>query len=532
MATRRLVVCGYDTYNEGNNTHLFFSSVSTLVSALGLNVLASVPLDNYRVNNGSIVLQADTNYKETQYNLATYAFEYEVGENANVNFLRCYFVDSVKFQSENVIMVVRLDLWGTYIKDVTFKRMHLTRSNLYGNDLGFYDDALAIGFLNALEDSRLQGTFTPSQVSILFLLSYNVSQGVFNNEKIARTETYALTLQECIDACNLTGLNKASLTAVEMALDIVGGVYGVQSNTGSNEAEVIKAWIVPTSWLSYGDVVMQGMNVKSLFTQPSGNVVSNVRQVVPSFKTGSYNLANFSRFVSDYPNVVVVFGPKYNGFRVPRRLPAYSTKELRVYYRVTIGQDDVQVILYTGEDEHDVSQNFEARLTTANNVANPLQAMARDLSFGLRYAKGLVGAYGTSGGYGAALAGVSGIVDNIKSTGTMRANGSGDGFATWNEGAARNATHEIKRPYFYMYYETMADEKARAVIQGAKYDVFLDNLTALKTTAQNMRFVATSSKETRAFVQIDEALITGAPVEAIEYIKEELARGIYYEFRD
>ena len=45
-----------------------------------------------------------------------------------------------------------------------------------------------------------------------------------------------------------------------------------------------------------------------------------------------------------------------------------------------------------------------------------------------------------------------------------------------------------------------------------------------------MRFVAASDKETRAYVQIDEALIEGVPDEALRYMKEELARGVYYAF--
>jgi hypothetical protein len=358
-----------------------------------------------------------------------------------------------------------------------------------------------------------------------------VSQGVFSGDKIGRTELFAVTLQQCIDACTLVGLNKNSLTAIEMALDIIGGISGVSSNAGDIEAEVTRAWIVPTSWLNYGDVVLSRLTGKSLFSSEADGIrLDNVRQVVPSFKTGGYDLSQFSRFVSEYPNHVVLFGPKYNGFKVPRLLPEYGTHALFVHYRVTIGQDNIQVVLFNGEDEHDISQNFAVRLTTANNVANPLQAMARNLSFGLNFTQGLFSGYKSGGGIGAAVNGARSLLSNVANTGLTKANGSGDGFVTWNEGAERSAAHNVKRPYFYMFYETLADEAARAVINGAKYDFFMDGLSQLETAAANMRFVASSNKETRAFVQMDEVYISGVPNEAMVYIKNELARGVYYAF--
>ena len=526
---RKLHFTTFVAPNKENETHYFFTNVSAYLNRFSLTTAYSIDFPNYRINNGLAIIKKEPNANIDIEKAKT--ITYLLDSEPEKGYLRAYFVRSVEDQSGNLIFKVELDKWATYISKAIFGRMHITRSNLYGNNAGFYDEALAGGFLEVLEDSRLSGTFTPSQVSIVFLLNYNVSQGVFNNDKIGRCEMFAVTLQDCIDACTLVGLNKNALTAVEMALDIVGGISGAQSNTGNNEAEVIKAWIVPTSWLEYGDVVLTKLTGKSLFSSANdGLALNNVRQVVPSFKTGSYNMANFQRFVDNYPNHIVYFGPKYNGFKVPRRLPAYSTKELRIYYRVTIGQDDVQVVLYTGEEEHDISQNFEVRLTTANNVANPLQAMARDLSFGLNFTQSLFSGYKNGGAVGAAVSGAKSLLSNIKDAGISKVNGSGDGFASWNEGAERSAAHTLKKPYFYMYYSTMADEAARAVINGAKYDVFIDDLSDLKTTYTNMRFVASSTKETRAFVQIDEAYVYGVPSEALEYIKAELARGVYYAF--
>lgn len=528
---RKLKFVMFGQPNKGNELHYFYNNISSYLSRFALVTAYEIDFPNYRINNGFAMIKKDANSYLTLENAkhVTYIIDYD----SEANYLTAYFVNGFTNQSDKLIFSVELDKWGSYISKAQFGRLHLTRSNIYGSSNGFYDEALADGFLNVLEDSRLDGTFTPAEVSIVFLLNYNVSQGVFSGDKIGRCEMFAVTLQQCIDACTLVGLNKDALTAVEMGLDIVGGISGVNSNTGTNEAEVIKAWLVPTAWLEYGDVVISRMTGKSLFSsQADGLRLDNVRQVVPSFKTGSYNLGDFARFRDNYPNDIVYFGPKYNGFKVPRRLPVYGTKELRVYYRVTIGQDDVSVVLYTGEEEHDVSQNFEVRLTTANNVANPLQAMARDLSFGLNFTQGLISGYKTGGAAGAAISGAKSILSNVRNAGLSKVNGSGDGFATWNDGAARNAAHTLKQPYFYMFYQTMADEAARAVINGAKYDIFLPNLDDLKTAANNLHFVATSNKETRPFVQIDEAYIYGVPSEAIDYIKAELDRGVYYGFID
>lgn len=530
MARKLSLVVGA-SINRGNGTHYFYRNISNFLALFSLITPYTIDFPNYRINEGFVIIQnpaAGNIGIETSKNI-TYVIDHDI----EADYIRCYFVKSCVNQSDKIIFYVELDNWGTYVRKALFGRAHITRSNLYGNAAGYYDEALPSGFLNALEDSRLTGTFTPAQLSIVFLLNYNVSQGVFNNDKIGRTEMFAATLQQCIDACTRVNLDKTSLTAIEMALDIIGGISGANSNTGTNEAEVVKAWIVPTSWLEYGDVVLSRLTGKSLFSsEADGLRLDNVRQVVPSFRTGSYNLADFPRFIAEYPNHIVYFGPKYNGFKVPRKLPAYSTKDLRVYYRVTIGQDDIQVLLYYGEDEHDISGNFAVRLTTANNIANPLQAMARDLSFGLNFTQSLFSGYKNGGAIGAAVSGAKSLVGNIRNAGLATANGSGDGFASWNEGAERSAAHLVKKPYFYMFYETNADEKARAVINGAKYDIFLDDLNALKTTYDNQRFIASSSKETRAFVQIDEVYIYAIPIEPLEYIKTELARGVYYEFID
>ena len=528
---RKLRLAMFGQPNKGNETHYFYENISSYLSRFALITAYEIDFPNYRINNGFVMIKKDANsYLSLEHaKHVTYIIDYD----SEANFLTGYFVNGFVNQSDKLIFSVELDKWGSYINKVQFGRVHLTRSNIYGSDAAYYDEALARGFLSALEDSRLTGVFNPADLSIVFLLNYNVSQGVFSGDKIGRCEMFAATLQQCIDACTLVNLNKDALTAIEMALDIVGGISGVNSNTGTNEAEVIKAWIVPNTWLKYGDVVISRMTGKSLFSSASDGLrLDNVRQVVPSFSTGSYDLGDFARFRDNYPNHVVYFGPKYNGFRVPRLIPSYPSKELPVYYRVTIGQDDVQVVLFSGEEEHDVSQNFEVRLTTANDVANPLQAMARDLSFGLNFTQGVLSGYKSGGAAGAAMSGAKSVLSNIRNAGLSKANGSGDGFATWNEGAARNSAHTIKRPYFYMFYETLADEAARAVINGAKYDVFLSDLSGLKTAAATPHFVATSNKESRCFAQIDEAYVYGAPSEAIDYIKAELARGVYYVFLD
>lgn len=507
--------------NRGSAVHWFFTDIQKYVNQYALGYDIDFP--NYRINNGIVSIKE--NAVSSPKNI-TYIIEYDIA----ANYLMAFFVNRHWNESGKEYFAVEVDNWASFMPYATFGAMHLKRSNLYGNDRGLYDEAMAADELLTYEYNRLAGTYTPAQVSIVFLLAYNVSQALFHNEAISRTEMFAVSLQQCIDACSLTGLNKDTLTAVEMGLDIIGGVYGVASSTGDNDAEVLKAWIVPTSWIEYGDVVLTSLKVKSLFTGGNGNTISNVRQVIPCFKEQFYNLNEFNDFKDNYPNCVPLFGPKFNGFKVTRRLPSYSDKRFIVHQRVTIGQDDVQVVLNMGENEHDVSQNFEVRLTTANNVANPLQAIARDISFGLGAARSAVTGYGGGGRGGAALGLIGSFASSVKQVGVNKVNGSGDGFATWNDGAVRDQDHLIKRPYFFMYYITLADEKARAVLYGVEYDVFMDGLIHLNNAWANMHYVADSSMRRGPFALIDNAEISGIPAEAIKYIKDELARGIYYAF--
>lgn len=527
---RKLALYAAIAPNRGDQEHYFFTDVQAFIGEFSNFKKYEIDFPNYRINSNLVVIKEEAIASLTiqEAKRITYVIDYDLA----TGYMTAYHVSSGWNESNKLFFRVELDNWASYISKAEFGHLHLTRSNLYGNNRGLYDEAMAADELLTYEYNRLAGTYTPAQVSIVFLLAYNVSQSLFHNEAISRTEMFAVSLQQCIDACSLTGLNKDTLTAVEMGLDIIGGVYGVASSTGDNDAEVLKAWIVPTSWIEYGDVVLTSLKVKSLFTGGNGNTISNVRQVIPCFKEQFYNLNEFNDFKYNYPNCVPLFGPKFNGFKVTRRLPSYSDKRFIVHQRVTIGQDDVQVVLNMGENEHDVSQNFEVRLTTANNVANPLQAIARDISFGLGAARSAVTGYGGGGRGGAALGLIGSFASSVKQVGVNKVNGSGDGFATWNDGAVRDQDHLIKRPYFFMYYITLADEKARAVLYGVSYDIFFDGLEDLENAYNNRHYVADSSLRRGAFVKIDDINIMGIPSEAIKYIKDELARGVYYAFID
>ena len=519
--------------NVGDNPHFVPTSEDRAAFLTAFNIFMHdnlheefyLNINNYRVNEGVIIIGAD---KLTAFNKSlqdlTYALETEFIE-GEVKYLRGYHITRSLEQSGNVLFFVSVDLWldGIFGK---IGNMHMIKTNKKVSVYAFYEEPLAVGALETLSNWRVQTTFTPSQVSIVFLLAYNVSQGVFSDEKISRTEMFAATLQQCIDACNLAGLVKEDLTAVEMALDIIGGVYGVDSNTGGNEAAVLKAWIVPTSWITYGDVVMQGLKVKSMFTASTGNTIANLRNVIPSFVTGDYSMNAFQRFVDFYPNLVAFFGPKYNAFKLPRH--CRYTGQVNAYYRVSIGQDDIQVILANGEQEKDISQNFEVRLTTANNVANDLQSMARDLSFGFRFSQGVFGGYEKGGASGAFLSGATSLVSSIRPTGIEKANGSGDGFATWNDDAARSAAHTLKHPFYFMYYQTNADEKMKARNFGVLVDNSLNGRSFFVTLDQ-AEFVETptgAAATPYSFVQLDYIEIA-AQQAAEKYIQEEFSRGVY-----
>lgn len=516
--------------NKGNNPHFlptstreaFLSSFSTYMHGEGYEEFY-LDINNYRINNGVLVLQASL--LQTLPQDITYVLETD-GTAQNVTYMRGYHVERYIEQSGNVIFYLSVDLWLEGIF-ADIGRVHLTKCNKRIARYAFYDEAQAVEALNALNTERVAETFTPSQVSIVFLLNYNVSQGLFNNEVIGRTELYAVTLQDCLDAANRTGLVLSGFTAVEVGLDIVGGVYGVNSNTGGNDAEVIKAWIVPTSWLTYGDIVLSGLKVRSMLTDGSGNVIPNVRNVIPHSVTGSFSLSSWPRWNDFYPNLIVLFGPRYNAFKMPR-LCSY-TNSPAVDYRVVIGQDDISVKLYYGEEEHDVSENFAVRLTTANNVANELQAMARDLSFGLKFAQGITAAYEKGGASAAGLSGLSSVLGNIKPAGTQTAKGSGDGFFSWNDGAERSAAHTIKHPFFYQFYETAADERLRARNYGVNIDFFGYGI-GLFSTLNNNAFVempaATLNPTPYIFVQASEIELS-AQGDAEAFIEDEFKRGIY-----
>ena len=178
------------TPNQGNNTYYQYSLMRNfLVYTLENLTQIEIPLDNYRINMGTIKIKKDA---ITDFNIknCTYAIEWEKGETITSTFLyKCYHVRSYE-ELDYYILNVEVDLWGTYIKDADLSNINVTRCNR-NIGVGVYDEIEnttetdedgRIFVKPQLNNSWLDTTGTyghDDYISIVYVVEHNIKQQVF-----------------------------------------------------------------------------------------------------------------------------------------------------------------------------------------------------------------------------------------------------------------------------------------------------------------------------------------------------------------
>ena len=247
-----------------DDIHYYFNTPTQYKNALISSLVKSVDIDNYRINTNVIKVTLDTTLTEAIADTITYAIDERV-ENNVITYFRCYHVNRINIQSGFVILMCSVDLWASYLYKASITNLNVTRCN---RNIG-------VGLLDEMTGTK--GTYTRSYCAvngrtsgsnnelwainyayIVFALKLNISQNT--DGAISRIRLFAFNLgtlkalyyQKAVDAhADANGLFTASIqNPVELAKDLVSGIYGIKGYNGFGltttlNAVVLGAWFCP-----------------------------------------------------------------------------------------------------------------------------------------------------------------------------------------------------------------------------------------------------------------------------------------------
>ena len=320
-------------------------------------------------------------------------------------------------------------------------------------------------------------------------------------------------------------------TPLMMACRYISTIY--KSDIGTNlvnlEASVSAIYLVP--YQSYLDTYY-----KFVFKDPYGEVASTTDFTLNAFVMGEV----LQTIELDIPakltteqlvnNQVFVGTPLH---KTP--LPRFTDQEkYKVIFRYN--PDGISVTGYFGTDEVDLTDDFtfpnlsKASDTDAYTITNSI------LSAGFNLLKsGLKVKYAEDEGkrsnalVGLAQASLSPMVSGNAKTETIASRG--NAIDTFYLGQARTGGYIItftQYPFTCSLNPSLEDEMARAYVDGAKFDTDISKKGGLKwVETQEHLGTAYVGAPSETFIA-GEVEVSGVPTQAETYIKQEIAKGIYF----
>ena len=385
-----------------------------------------IDLNNYRINTNIVKVAPIDNI---DFSKITYIIDADL--TATNQYFRCYFVNSFDFVSDYYTFNCSVDLWGTYIYDARLNNVIITKCNrnigigIYDNIIATKDniDCISAWVDNTIEEGLDHDAISDKNVSIVFLLQYNVAQAAFGNDKITKTELFSISLNELKSKAVDIDAFFDRFSSLEIAVDIIGGVYGVTTTSiGENDAQVLKAWIVDNGLINTEEntIIHHGITIKtkSIFTK--GQVLTlDVAHVYPEISWRKITIKNYDI------NKIYYAGVFNNGLKLQR----FTTKDLEYYTYYIVGDDDIKVIVSQGENQKDISSAFEVLLTTNSATETGIRKIARAINNFSKIISSMQKATSKLGVATAAITGIAGMVD--MSADFESAIGDGDGCNTF-----------------------------------------------------------------------------------------------------
>lgn len=507
-----LILINTDALNYGNHRHIFTRNIANYLNFLSSKEIARLTINNYRINANTAKCNLTSSLTEINYRRVNYLAEVDT----KTNYFKFWRVINAEIQSGYIIFSLEVDLWANYITmgGITLKEIYRSNRLLGG---GFYDEIkITNGVLDYwLIDGQQSATapihYKDTAVNIVMLVQYNISQAVFGNDKISNTELYTATIADIASIANRgSGSIGEFKSTFEIALSIIGGVYGASASIGDNDAQILKAWVIPSDELEVADYGIT-LKAKSIFIGGTHEATFNVAKLLPSKISRSHEVPYYT------PQMVYYAGTYNNGMK----LRNMATENLIFYTHVIVGDSDIKVIVNQGERQQEITNGFEVKLTTNGETKTGIRKLAdafdKAVSLGTSSYKGIM-----AGGASASIGGLNiaqGVARMVNDFGIESARGNGDAFLNYYQ---TNPLTEVLTPYCLTYFESVNDEIENANLNGLLYanKIFNEPLSYLLTEKDKLDNLYDD------FLQC-KAICYGMQKIASDFIENELARGIY-----
>lgn len=492
-----------------DGVHVYFTSFANYLTHLSSHLLTTVSMDNYRVNALVIKVALGNTLTVANYKSVTYA----VHDLDNV----CYIVKSSVVQSGYAIFNVEIDYWGTYIASATFDTINVVRCNRRIGT-GLYDTIRATNTrtevaLNPPDGEYPSGYplfFDLNNIYIVFTLTFNVEQSSFGST--AATSMFAFKVKTLYDTYRAyiashtpSGETPLYDNAIDVVIGIVGGIYGVSASnvwgTVTNDAKVTKAYLLPADLI---------------YATGSSDIAVKSKSLYGTYSSLTcWDVGHFARFktltIDMDPDYEYYVGTINKGVKLVRTTDTTVT----VTYKAIPNTNDVQVVIYQGDNQLDITSEFEVVLTMNDGDVTNLSGIKQALSMGIK------GATAVSSMGPAGLASLApdmiGLIGNHYQG---HQSGNGDGLVTFRKSG--NATLYLcaKYPYGYVKYKSVNNEQDNAKYKGAFFDAYVANFNTVFTAP------LLYGSNINTYIQAS-VVISNLPYNAEQHIKQRLSQGVY-----
>lgn len=523
--------------NGDLHTHVFFNRLDNFLAWLKANSVSFVSLDedNYRIVQGVFkTKETDTTQG------VTYIVDCYVGNDGTAQTnkpYKCYFVKDAKSQSGMALLDLEVDEWGSNIERATLSDFVAKRCNRKISGGGVYDTPKALGKPRAL-DVPLDGFNKDLQINnewdILLLVDYEVSKNVAGTTEVNSKVLLRVHPRDVLFArygYDWQKVGAKTETPLMMACRYISAIY--KSDIGTNlinlEARVSAIYLVP--YREYSDTYY-----KLVFKDPYGEVNSSNDFVVEAFvlnevasaieldieaKLGTEQLVN---------NQVFIGTPLH---KIP--LPRYTKQEkYSVMFRYSPA--GISVTGFFGTEQVDLTEDFtipvlsNASGTDAYTVTNSILSAGFNLlksGLKVKYAEDEGKRAGALVGF--AQSALSPMVSGNAKYETIATRGTAiDTFLIGQSISGGSVVTFTHYPFTYSLNPSLEDEMKRAYVDGAEFDTNISKSGGLAWVQQQEHLgTAYEGAPTETFIS-GEVEISGVPTRAEDYIKKEIARGIYF----
>ena len=236
--------------NSDNTLYIWHTTIAEYLDYLATYIVRTIPINNYRINNGTLRLDKFENDNEI-----TYVVEIDTDDDT---YIRCYQVRGITDQSDNIIYTLSLDIFGTYLHRFAYSVFHVTRCSKNVNGIKF--DTFSTKDIN----ETLTPLYAPyisaynldnlSNYGLLIYISLKEFSTLQGNEYTENVRPYYIRLDTIAETYDPYNLN---IDIVSIATEIACNISKVvATGFGDLEAKPVFAYIVRDEWIRQADTSM------------------------------------------------------------------------------------------------------------------------------------------------------------------------------------------------------------------------------------------------------------------------------------